>query len=65
MAAARHVAVQKDDIGMCNGTSLAFGELTRLGICTAGAIVVGALPRLHEPGRGEDGSELARNASAA
>ena len=40
MAAARCVVVHEDDIGMCHGANLAFAELARLGICTAGAVMV-------------------------
>ena len=40
MAGARRVVVHEDDIGMCHGANLAFAELARLGICTAGAVMV-------------------------
>src|SRR5262245_49798755 len=40
MAGARRVVVHEDDIGMCHGANVAFAELTRLGICTAGAVMV-------------------------
>src|SRR5436305_246467 len=40
MAGARRVVVHEDDIGMCHGANVAFRELTRLGICTSGAVMV-------------------------
>src|SRR5260221_2854596 len=40
MAGARRVVVHEDDIGMCHSANLAFRELTRLGVCTSGAVMV-------------------------
>jgi predicted glycoside hydrolase/deacetylase ChbG (UPF0249 family) len=37
---AAQVVVHADDIGMCHGANAAFLELSRLGICTAGSVMV-------------------------
>jgi len=34
------VVVHEDDVGMCHGANVAFGELSRLGICTSGSVMV-------------------------
>lgn len=40
MASAIQVVVHQDDVGMNHGANAAFAELTALGICTAGSVMV-------------------------
>src|SRR4051812_28925422 len=37
---ATEIVVHQDDVGMNHGANLAFAELSRLGICTAGSVMV-------------------------
>lgn len=38
--AKRTVVLHEDDVGMCHGANAAFLELTRLGVCSSGAVMV-------------------------
>ena len=39
-SAKRTVVLHEDDVGMCHGANTAFLELTRLGVCSSGAVMV-------------------------
>ena len=36
----RNVVIHQDDVGMCHGANVAFVELSRLGVCNAGSVMV-------------------------
>ena len=37
---ARRVVLHEDDVGMCHGANVAFLELTKLGVCSSGSVMV-------------------------
>jgi len=39
-ASGRRIVLHEDDVGMCHGANSAFLELSRLGVCSSGAVMV-------------------------
>ena len=39
-ASRRRLVLHEDDVGMCHGANTAFFELSKLGVCSSGAVMV-------------------------